>query len=145
MRGNQNSGYGGAWGNNAPTPVVAIGGRSFSRHSLRDRIVAELAEASRNKERVIFGLDFQFAWPTHLRNFAGINNTPWRKALSTLNHGLNGVPPLDIPIRYCKAFNQFANQDVFWSHTFAHNYTYLIIVCLFRRRSTIASLNRYYY
>ena len=109
-------------GNNSPTQVIAIGSPSFSRHSLRDRIVAELAEASRNKERVIFGLDFQFAWPTHLRNFAGINNTPWRKALSTLNHGLNGVPPLEIPIRYCKAFNQFANQDVFWSHTFAHNY-----------------------
>jgi hypothetical protein len=102
-------------GDNAPSPVSAITGQRFNRHSLRDRIVAELADASTNAERVIFGLDFQFAWPTHLRKFAKVSTMPWRQALSALNHGLNGVPPLDIPRRYCKAFNRFAEANVFWT------------------------------
>src|SRR5438132_277792 len=101
-------------GNGLPTQIVPTDGGDFSRDTLRHHIIAELDQASEAKERVIFGLDFQFAWPTHLRTFAHINNTLWRQALTTLNQGLNGCPPLDRPGRYCQAFNLFAAQGVFW-------------------------------
>jgi hypothetical protein len=101
-------------GNNPPTQVVPMNGDDFSRDSLRQHLIADLVQASEAKQRVIFGLAFPFAWPTHLRGFAQINNVPWRQALVTLNQGLNRCPPLARPSRYCQAFNQFAQQGVFW-------------------------------
>lgn len=91
--------------------------QNFNRDELRERVVAELDEATQEEQRVIFGFDHQYGWPTHLRQFAGINDLQWREALHLLDdgHPEAGLPELDIPSRYCFAFNQFCEHDVFWS------------------------------
>lgn len=91
--------------------------QNFSRDALFLRVRRELAEATDAGERVLFGFDHQYAWPPHLRRLAGIAECSWRTALLRLDTGdaNSGLPPLDIPCRYCAAFNRFCGQDVFWT------------------------------
>ena len=91
--------------------------QNFSRDSLVARVQRELAEASHTGHRMLFGFDHQYAWPPHLRHLAGIADIAWRDALRLLDAGDpdRGLPPLDIPRRYCAAFNHYCGKEVFWS------------------------------
>jgi hypothetical protein len=88
----------------------------FSRDALTQRVQSELELAAQVGHRVIFGFDHQYAWPPHMRDFAGIAALTWRDALPVLDAGNleNGLPQLDIPSRYCAAFNHFCGNNVFW-------------------------------
>lgn len=91
--------------------------RNFSRDSLRQRVCSELAEATCAGHRVIFGFGHQYGWPSHLREWAGIDDMNWREALALLADGdpETGLPPLDVPGRYCSEFNHFCESEVFWT------------------------------
>jgi hypothetical protein len=97
-----------AVGNGAPARLIRANGNNFSRDALREAILDELDEANELDERTIFGLDHQFGWPPHLRTLAGLAGMPWRDAVAALEIGGAGRPALDIPSRFCAAFNNFA-------------------------------------
>ncbi len=90
---------------------------NFSRDSLRERVLRELALASAEKARTVLGFDHQYSWPPHLWALAGLQGTSWREAVRSLKQGNAGFrrPPLDIPSRFCRSFNAFAGQGAFWS------------------------------
>ncbi len=91
--------------------------QNFSRDSLFVRVRQELDEAADAGHRVLFGFDHQYAWPPHLRRLAGVADCSWREALLLLDSGdfQRGLPPLDIPRRYCATYNHACGADVFWS------------------------------
>ncbi len=90
---------------------------NFSRNALRERVQEELRQATDQGHRVIFGFDHQYSWPLRLLTLAGVDRLPWREAISQLCDGdeITGLPPLDIPRRYCKAFNEYCDDDVLWT------------------------------
>ncbi|WP_417735654.1 hypothetical protein [Rosistilla oblonga] len=102
-----------------PEKLMPLTGRAkgFSRNALTAFVLNRLSEATDQKQRVIFGFDHQYAWPQRLREHAGIDETDWRPAIQKLSEGDNrsGLPALDIPSRYCRLFNQFSEQDSFWT------------------------------
>lgn len=90
---------------------------NFSRDSLTSYILSRLDEASANGKRVVFGFDHQYGWPPRLREHAGILDLSWRDAVARLGtgHEESGLPPLDIPKRYCKLFNDYSGKQSFWT------------------------------
>jgi hypothetical protein len=107
-----------AEGKKRPVKVFPTSGaKNFSRKTLGQTLKAELDEASRTGKRVIFGCDHQFSWPLWLWRKAGLSGVSWREGILTLERGNanSGLPPLDIPGRYCKLFNDFCNETIFWS------------------------------
>lgn len=89
------------------------GGRIFSRDSLREAVLDQLDRADKTGRRVLFGFDHQFSWPLHLWEKAGLASDDWRTAVRKLAAGDGDRPPLDIPRRFCRAFNEFAREGVF--------------------------------
>lgn len=87
----------------------------FSRNSLRQAVESILAQADPGSQRIVFGFDHQYAWPPLLRRSAKLGAGPWRQAILSLAWGEGGRPGLDIPGRFCKAFNRWAGAEVFWS------------------------------
>jgi hypothetical protein len=87
----------------------------FTRESLREALLEQLATATRRSRRVLFGLDHQWSWPRDLWRAAGLARVPWRAALSRLVAGEGRRPPLGPPARFAAAFNRFARATVFHS------------------------------
>jgi hypothetical protein len=85
----------------------------FTRGLLRERLLALLAEASREDRRVLFGVDHQWSWPLDLWRAAGLSDRPWRAALRSLVEGEAGRPPLGPAHRFPAAFNAWAGAPVF--------------------------------
>ncbi len=102
-------------GHKEPARLITRTGKNFSREGLRNRIIKELEGATANGERVIFGMDHQYSWPTRLWEHAGLSTAEWRSAIAELFAGDGKRPALDIPMRFCKKFNDFAGQQIFWS------------------------------
>ncbi|MEM7474642.1 MAG: hypothetical protein AAF483_06580, partial [Planctomycetota bacterium] len=100
--------------------------RNFSRNSLTDFVLRELTHASARGSRTIFGFDHQYSWPLRLRQHARVDGVNWRTLVRELSVGNaeTGLPALDIPRRYCKAFNSFSSQASFWTplHGVANSY-----------------------
>jgi hypothetical protein len=86
----------------------------FTRASLREAIVHELEGASKNGQRVLFGIDHQWSWPTDVLLAAGLSGRPWRKILSLLVEGQEGRPPLGPAATYARAFNAAVKQTIFY-------------------------------
>ena len=93
------------------------GSKNYSRKSLVETINAELSKATKASRRVIFGCDHQYSWPLLLWEKAGLNDAKWREGILTLWQGDESrkLPKLDIPSRYCKLFNEYCNEEIFWS------------------------------
>jgi hypothetical protein len=89
----------------------------FTRDSLRERLLRELEDATREKRRVLFGVDHQWSWPIDMWRAAGLERLPWRLALEKLVRGGGGtrLPPLGPPFEYASAFNAAVRGDVFHS------------------------------
>lgn len=85
----------------------------FTRDALREAILEALAEATRARRRVIFGIDHQWSWPRDLWRAAGLAGLPWRRALARLVEGGGGRPPLGEAAAFARAFNRFAGAGVF--------------------------------
>jgi hypothetical protein len=102
-------------GDREPIRLENTYGRNFSRDTLRIRIIEELKKATKESERVIFGLDHQYSWPTKMWEQARLCAACWRTAVAKLRKGDGERPALDIPVRFCRKFNNFAGERVFWS------------------------------
>lgn len=98
-----------------PIRLFTSAGSNFSRESLRCRITAELEEATQQGQRAVFGMDHQYSWPTKLWEHAQLSSTDWRSAIAELFAGNDKRLVLDIPKRFCRAFNDFAGTKIFWS------------------------------
>jgi hypothetical protein len=98
---------------------LARGGRPrkvrgpFTRASLRERLLALLAEDTRAGRRVLFGIDHQWSWPLDLWKKAGLDRRPWRAALRALVEGEGDRPPLGPAATFPAAFNAWAGVAVF--------------------------------
>jgi hypothetical protein len=116
--------YSGAAAEAAQRRAIALwrkdrGGRArkvegpFTRALLRERLLALLAEATRDDRRVLFGVDHQWSWPLDLWRAAGLAGRPWRQALRSLVEGEGTRPPLGPAQRFAAAFNTWAGAPVF--------------------------------
>ncbi len=88
-------------------------GQVFSRETLTEALLEEIDRATERGARLLFGFDFQFSWPEWMWREARLAGPNWRTALKQLAKGADGRPPLDIPRRFCRAFNEYAGRDVF--------------------------------
>src|ERR1017187_3350305 len=82
-------------GDKGPDRLYTPTGRNFSRESLRHRVIEELDSATAKGERVIFGMDHQYSWPTTLWKRAGLSDDKWRSATVELSAGNGKRPDLD--------------------------------------------------
>ena len=98
----------------AGTPAK-IGGTGWSRNSLRREIAKRAQEIDPHTERMLIGFDHQYSWPLFVWQQANLQNCSWRDALRALADGHDDMPHLDIPKRYCAAFNSWAEEPVFWT------------------------------
>jgi hypothetical protein len=85
----------------------------FTRETLRETILGALVEATRNRRRVLFGIDHQWSWPRDLWAAAGLAGHPWREALRSLVEGTGGRPPLGPAHVFPAAFNAWAGKAIF--------------------------------
>ena len=85
----------------------------FTRETLRETILAALAEATREGRRALFGIDHQWSWPLDLWTAAGLAGRPWREALRSLVEGEGDRPPLGPAHAFPAAFNAWAGAVVF--------------------------------
>jgi len=85
----------------------------FTRETLRETILGALVEATRNRRRVLFGIDHQWSWPRDLWAAAGLAGRPWREALRSLVEGASGRPPLGPAHVFPAAFNAWAGKAIF--------------------------------
>jgi hypothetical protein len=116
--------YSGAEATSAQRRAIALwradrGGRPrkvpgpFTRDELRARLLALLAEATREDRRVLFGIDHQWSWPRDLWSAAGLAGRPWREALRGLVDGAGGRPPLGPADTFPAAFNAWVGARIF--------------------------------
>lgn len=96
----------------------------FTRATLRDTLVDELDQATRDGRRVLFGIDHQWSWPRDLLAVAGVHRLAWRMMLERLVNGVGAFPALGEPSTYAAAFNRGAGLPVFYSRVkgFASRY-----------------------
>jgi hypothetical protein len=85
----------------------------FTRESLREALLAGLVRATHRGERVLFGIDHQWSWPSDLWRAAGLPGLAWRRALAQLVTGDGRRPPLGPPVSFPAAFNAFAGASIF--------------------------------
>ncbi len=85
----------------------------FTRPQLREAVLAELVEATRETRRVLFGIDHQWSWPRDLWRAAGLDALSWREALARLVSGGDGRPPLGPAHVFPAAFNAWAGAGIF--------------------------------
>lgn len=90
---------------------------SFSRNLLTAFVLDRLTDATNRQRRIVFGFDHQYGWPLRLRRHAKVESLDWRNKIKILASGSQkvGLPPLDIPKRYCQLFNRFTGQQSFWT------------------------------
>lgn len=96
----------------------------FTRDALRARLVDELALATDEGRRVLFGIDHQWSWPVDLWRAAGLSGVGWRRAVAALARGRRDLPALTAPRLYARAFNAAAGANIFHSRVrgFARRY-----------------------
>ena len=104
-----------AEGRKRPVRRPRPGQKPFSRQSLTQYLIDRFEQADKAGQRIIFGLDHQFAWPAILRELSGLDHLPWRDFIKQLAQGQKKLPPLDTPKRYCREFNHFAGRPAFWT------------------------------
>ena len=97
-----------------PKPI-RDGISKYSRQTARIAVERLLDDNDATKVRVVLGFDHQYSWPPRLWNAAKLNDLPWREAIRVLNDGVGGRPQLDIPARYCAAFNAWCGFEAFWA------------------------------
>jgi hypothetical protein len=94
-------------------------GGPYTRETLRERVLAELMEATGRRERLLFGFDHQFSWPIDMWRAAGLDDRPWRRALRALVRGSSSRqghrPALGPPATFARAFNDARGAPVFYS------------------------------
>jgi hypothetical protein len=84
---------------------------NLTRQELRQKTIDLLIDATDKCQRVLFGFDHQYAWPTVMLHLCGLDGSPWREALRSLRNGTYGGPRLDHPSVFCSAFNQWAQDN----------------------------------
>jgi superfamily I DNA/RNA helicase len=85
----------------------------FTRATLRARLIDLLAAASDAGQRLLVGLDHQFAWPSGLLELCGLSDLSWRGALGSLASGKYGGPRLSHPRTFCNDFNAWCRSTGF--------------------------------
>ena len=60
-------------------------------------------------------MDHQYSWPMWIWEKLGLDDLTWRQAVREIASGKNGIPPLDIPKRYCARINAWMGEDIFWT------------------------------
>lgn len=89
----------------------------FTRESLRCEVVQRLSAASCAGQRVLFGFDHQYSWPSELWQLAGLAEEPWEQAVAQLIDGTYGGPACDgrNPVDFGSDFNRWVQRDCFYS------------------------------